>query len=526
MASTLRWMVMVVLAVGLAAGAPREAAADEVVRMSTNARMRSRPGERAPTIAKLTEGQTVRIVGRQGRWLKVTARGRVGWITRTQVEIVDEPVAARPTQNKKRAAEPPRRKKGWSSLDEDAVGEDTVDEDAEDEEAEAPPPRAKPVAKPAKKPKKIAKKAPPPKRAKKKAPPAAKPTLRAGATVTIEGEVSVRQRPTARADELYTTEGGEEMKVLVVSDDAAWVRVEDADGAKGWVQARAVRLPEPEPEEAEEEWADDDSGAGDDDGDDEAPTRVRRRAKKGQLAWSAHANLGILSKSQQFSSQGSGIRANYGLVNTAPAVMAGARIAKPFGGYTLGAEASYLMTVGGDGIAVEDPAAQMAGTAGEVLAWSANAVEVRGTVGYRLDQKKGYQLVGRVGYHLASVTVDQSDTAKLPSERLSGFTVGVGLEAPRLTPKLAGRVGVELLLGATLEQTEGLRDGEAQSLAGYYLHCGAAYQVKRNLDATASYALALERFGFMGTSEREATASGGSRSDTQHVFTVGASYRF
>jgi hypothetical protein len=47
-----------------------------VVRLNSGAKLRSRPGERAPSIANLSSGQTVRVVGQKGRWLKVSARGR------------------------------------------------------------------------------------------------------------------------------------------------------------------------------------------------------------------------------------------------------------------------------------------------------------------------------------------------------------------------------------------------------------------------------------------------------------------
>jgi uncharacterized protein YraI len=66
-----RWTLIAGLILGLAGStvAPRVAHADQVVRTNTEANLRARPGERAPTLAHLDEGQSVRVLGRQGRWL-------------------------------------------------------------------------------------------------------------------------------------------------------------------------------------------------------------------------------------------------------------------------------------------------------------------------------------------------------------------------------------------------------------------------------------------------------------------------
>src|SRR6185436_20476136 len=98
-------------------------------RLNAEARLRARPGERAPTLTKLNEGQTVRVVGRQGRWVKVSVGGRTGWITRTQIEGGggDTQVAARDVPSRKRDRGGDTARKGWSSMDDDATGDEAVD---------------------------------------------------------------------------------------------------------------------------------------------------------------------------------------------------------------------------------------------------------------------------------------------------------------------------------------------------------------------------------------------------------------
>ena len=108
------WLVGAALASLLMAGMASEASADSE-RLTTDARLRVRPGERAPTLMKLDEGTSVRVIGRQGRWLKVSVRGKIGWITRTQIEGRDrDRDADREERAEEADAPPPRAREGRS----------------------------------------------------------------------------------------------------------------------------------------------------------------------------------------------------------------------------------------------------------------------------------------------------------------------------------------------------------------------------------------------------------------------------
>jgi uncharacterized protein YgiM (DUF1202 family) len=524
-----RGMLMVAALCGALAGFGARAHADETVRLNTEANLRARPGERAPTLAVLDEGQSVRVIGRQGRWIKVTYKGRVGWLTRTQVTEDEDGVSARSTAEKKRSASTPKARKAWSSgMDDDAVGEDAVEPDddsaaAADDDSDADAPKAKKVAKAE------------PKKAKKVVKTAKKSTPAKGSTVELKRTATLREKPSTKADELWDADKGTSMKVVAVSGDGAWLKVQDDDGQKGWIAAKDVSAPASDGDDEGSAVSSDDEDsapAASDDGDDEdAPRKVTKKAKKhasaaskkGAVMISAHANLGILSKSQAYSSGGTGLRANYQLANTAPAVIAGGGLTKDMGGYTIGVDGAVMLTVGGSGIKI---AGATMGAAGTTLSWKAMEIDARAKVGYAWDKKKGYAVEGHVGYHTSSVTVAVDDTAKLPSERLSGVLVGAGLVLPQLSPKIGLCLGADYMVNAKLEQTKGLSDGTSSAVSAFYIGAEGTYNIKPKMDVHAYTQVALEGFGFAGTNEREATAMNAQRKDTQYVVGLGLSYLF
>src|SRR3972149_8988312 len=128
------------LVCGLALAGLAGTARAESARLNMDAHLRARAGEKAPTVMKLKEGQTVRILGEEGRWLKVSYRGKVGYITRTQVDREEsaEPPVTAARESRTRARDPKsneglrrqdkdkdkdKDKKDWDSLDDDATGE-------------------------------------------------------------------------------------------------------------------------------------------------------------------------------------------------------------------------------------------------------------------------------------------------------------------------------------------------------------------------------------------------------------------
>jgi uncharacterized protein YgiM (DUF1202 family) len=538
-----RWTLIAGLILGLAgsAVAPPAAHADQTVRTNTEANLRARPGERAPTLAHLDEGQSVRVLGRQGRWLKVSVKGKVGWITRTQVADEGESTAARASTEKKRTAAAKARKKGWSSMDDEAVGSDAVDgDDAADEGEEtaasdddsAPPAK---VAKDSKESKKDAKAereaareeeetaAADDDKAEKKAKqeamkaPAKKAKITKGGEVVTVRSTAVHAKPSKKSDEKWDADKGAKLTVVAMNEEGDWIKVEDSDGDKGWVAKKDLRA-------SADDLGSDDSGdavASSDESVDEGRSVRAVAPKQGPMAIWASANVGVLAKIQTYASGGDGLRANYGLDNTAPAVIGGIGFMRHMGNFNLGADAGIVATVGGSGIAIAASSGGMA----ETLGWQALEIDVRGHAQYVLSPK-GYAIGARAGYHVSSVTVDVSKNAKLPSEKLAGFMVGAGFEAPHLTQKIGMRIGADLLVGGSLLQTEGLKDGDESTASAIFANAGLSYAFTSKLGLTATYQMAFENFTWAGVNQREAGATDAKRQDVQHVVGAGMSYTF
>jgi uncharacterized protein YgiM (DUF1202 family) len=346
--------------------------------------------------------------------------------------------------------------------------------------------------------------------------PSAAGKIAKGEEVVTVRSTAVRAKPTKKSDEKWDADKGTKLTVVAMNEEGDWIKVEDADGEKGWVAKKDLRA-------SSEESMSDDSGdavASSDDVDEGKSVRATASRGSAMQIW-ATAEAGVLAKIQTYVSNGTGLRANYGLDNTAPAVIGGLGFMRHMGSFNLGADAGVVATVGGSGIAIAAGSGGMA----ETLGWAALEIDVRGHAQYVLSPK-GYAIGARAGYHVSSVTVDVSTNAKLPSEKLAGFMVGGGFEAPHLTDRIGMRIGADLLVGGTLLQTEGLKDGEESTASAIFANAGLSYAFTGKLGMTATYQMAFENFTFTGANQREQSATNAKRQDVQHVVGVGMAYRF
>src|SRR5678815_418343 len=79
--------VVVVLILGLAWSRPADA---EKVKTNQTTKLYSRAGEQSPVILKLKPGQTMTVLAKDGRWIKVRVSGRTGWIPRSKVDLPND----------------------------------------------------------------------------------------------------------------------------------------------------------------------------------------------------------------------------------------------------------------------------------------------------------------------------------------------------------------------------------------------------------------------------------------------------
>jgi SH3-like domain-containing protein len=243
---------------------------------------------------------------------------------------------------------------------------------------------------------------------------------------------------------------------------------------------------------------------------------------EGKFYFYARADLGFLTRTQRFESDGDGLRANYDFTNTAPTLRLEGGVVRPTGPVILVFDLSYLQTIGGAKISV----ASDNEVADETLGWKFQDLTMRLHAWYPIHRKTGLALGAHLGYRRAAITVENGDTARLPSERFSGLLVGIGLDVPYLTRWVSFGATAALMVQPDLTQTPGLTDGTKNDAVGWLGEIHVNYHWKRHIMLQGTYALAYEGTAFGGTNAREASAEGATRVDRQNEFMIGATYLF
>lgn len=524
-------ILLTMLACGLLAAASKAARADEV-RTTHTTKILKRPGEQAPVVIRVSAGHDMKVLEEQGRWIKVEVEGHVGWVTRTSVDSNTE---AREVQRNTRRrpfvdGRSVRRGFGGDAPD-DRVGADATgdDDSADDRSASSDDDGDDAPAKPKKKAaaKKVARHAsddadadddegdaPAPKKskhakkshkssdddadaddgddgddqAKEDEPPPPKMM-----TVTAD-EVDLRAKPSKRGKAVLTVGKGDRLAFVETSDDGKWVEVENEDGDAGWIRAKDIQ----------------------EDGhkDREILTDAR---------------LGFSEITQSFHSNGTGNLANYNLGSGAIAVaLAGSADWKYGTNYRIGASLDYVMGKATPGVRYTD------GTSSVDIGFTTHDVDARLKLGYDLHSAKGTVVWGHLGYHYGMFSVDNAadltkNLAHLPSEILSGPTVGIAMDMPKLGEKVGARASADLLYPATRKQTAGLEDGASSKGMAAWLSAIVSYQWKSDLTLDAGYRLAWASTDWTGAatgSMRGTNSTTASRTDLAHILTVGIAKSF
>lgn len=529
------------LACGLLAVAASAARADEV-RTTHTTKIMKRPGEQSPVVIRVSAGHEMSVLEEQGRWIKVRVEGHTGWVTRTSVESTAEAREVQRNTRRRPFVDGRSLRRGWSGdAPDDRVGEDaTATDDGDDRAAksddddgdEAPRPKKKVAAKKIKvrhaddadaddadaddgdevaaKPAKHAKHAKKHARsddddagdddassdssddddqaaAEEKAP-------EKKMVVVTADEVDLRAKPSKHGKAVLTVGKGDRLAFVDTSDDGKWMEVENEDGDSGWIRAKDVAA-------------------------DGRKDRVI----------GLDARLGFASIGESFKSNGTGGLANYNLGSAAVAVALAGGVDWKYGpNYRIGADLSYAMGKATPGVRYND------GTTSADIGFTTHDVDARLKVGYDLHSPKGTILWGRLGYHYGMFSVDNvgdltKNLAHLPSEILSGPTVGFAMEMPKLGEKIGARASADLLYPGTRSQTKGLEDGAASKTMAAWLGAIVSYQWKTDLTLDAGYRLGYASTQWAGAatgSMRGTNATTAARTDLSHVLTVGLAKSF
>jgi SH3-like domain-containing protein/opacity protein-like surface antigen len=508
---------VLVVVLGLVVGASSFAAAETVVATGSGA-IYLKPGESSKVVTKIKSGEELTVLRREGRWIKVRVRGRTGFIPRTKVsggekdgdegeEPIERQTRRRPyvdgrSTDRGWGGEPPEDRRAVDAVD-NVDAKDPVpprDEVRERPEPRKPPPED-PVEGPA--PKAVPKAERKPEVRETRAPREAKATpaddddeptkTSERPRIRLSKEASLRAKPAASSMKVATVDAGE---YFLVEERPGWAHIESEDGERGWVSSKLI------------------ISGGEGGG---------RRPSRRLIA--AGAQLGYTSVVQGTRTTGGakGVPDNYNLSTSGVNVRVDAMVAVPVKKkFYAGGELVYVGTKALPGIVFM----------GKTTGISMQNLDVRAVGGYRLGDTR--VVWGHLGYHydmfsVANVADFTKNTAKLPSESLSGLTVGVAFSADRVVSKLGVNVGLDALLGGSRSQTKNLEDGTKPSATALWASAGASYPLTGNTTVGFGYRLAYVSNSFGGpppTSMRGHTGGVVSRTDVCHALSLGVSQAF
>jgi hypothetical protein len=497
--------VFVVLMLGVLAWS-RPAGAEKV-KTNQTAKLYSRAGEQSPVILTVKSGQTMTVLAKDGRWIKVRVSGRTGWIPRSKVDLPndDEEIARNTRRRPFVDGRGTRRGFGGESGPDDRIGADaTGDGDdaprpggkvARNDDGD-PPARKKSRgddgdARPARKSRgdddaSSAKDGDDGDDAKE----APRPTAHVAKTTDIYNE------PSAGSDASFTA--GPRTALYVVEDKGKWTFVENDEGDAGYVLTSKLDI---------------DATAG--------GPHTRMIDLRGRL--------GFAQVNQSVSTPGgtSPVPDNYSAGSSSIGIALGGEVLYPYQKrYWLGGELGYAFTTTlFGGIQNKD----------KTIGFSFHNFNLRALAGYDLEDKRGMIAFARLGYHydsfqVANVNDLMQNTARIPSQIIQGPTIGGGLAIPRLTDSLGLQASLDLMvIGASLEQTKNLEDGTGPGAKAVYLGSALNYRWKPKIDIQGTLDIGYTSISFDGaapaTSMRMHTGtSPSSGSDFNVTLAVGVAY--
>lgn len=455
-------------------------------------------GEKSKVITRVRAGKRMKVLRRDGRWVRVRVNGRTGWIPRSYLKTR----RARSRVRKKRKVsfvEGRSRGREAKTAPKDRVGADTVEEDfiSEFDDGE---PKGKRVAK---RDRRRSRRDDRDRRA------------RAGDefdeeefdeeefdeeefdedTVVVEAEeAEMFARPDDRDEPVDWAEEGDEL--WVIERDGDWILVENEFGDEGWVRAKDV------------------GGQG---------YSYSKWTKRGR------AGLGYSNMGQDFSSGSADPLGNYTVSSGSAVLAAGGELLYDYDeNWILAGDGLIRYVRASPGIRYVDP-----NNANMVtdISYTQYKIDAGARAGYKLDKKTGTALYGRLGYHYGKTAIDNvSDFTvnipKLPSEILSGFTVGAVLDIPKWNDKWSGQAALNVMTSSlgSLDQTQGLEDGNVSDTTAAFATARVRYKWKENLKIIGAY-----KFGYADTkwtgaameSQRDHGATDAKRTDLTHTLMVG-----
>jgi uncharacterized protein YgiM (DUF1202 family) len=244
---------------------------------------------------------------------------------------------------------------------------------------------------------------------------------------------------------------------------------------------------------------------------------------KNFLGVGVRAGVAILS--QRFTSNGTGALTNYDASTTAFGAQVGAAYIRALGKWVrLGLDGSYAFA-GASGVRYRTGDGSTI-----VLGMQAHTIDFGAQLGLHFNAIGGIDLRARIGGEIAMNLIQGSAKAPLPSDRIMGMTVGLGLAAPNLLTLANRPFGAHLfgwaLVPAQRAQTIGLEEGTKSSTIGATFGGGLSYGLYKGLGLEANYAYGFVLTKYAGPAKRNTTITSADRGNASHLITLGVSYNY
>jgi len=250
------------------------------------------------------------------------------------------------------------------------------------------------------------------------------------------------------------------------------------------------------------------------------------------LSPGVRAGIGIIS--QRFTSNGTGTLSNYEGSTNAFGAQLGFGIYGTVGKYLLfGGDASYTF-LGAAGLRYIQPTDGSAVT----LAVQSHTIDGGVSAGVHFGVVGGLTLRLRIGGQMLLNLVQPDVRVKLPSDRILGMTIGLGLSAPALFTLGGHAFGASIYGGGVVPaqraQTVGLEDGAQSTTFGAFFGGALAFTVmqpkmesyKGQLAIEASYNYEFVATHYTGLSRRNNTITVADRGSAQHLIALGLGFYY
>jgi hypothetical protein len=243
-------------------------------------------------------------------------------------------------------------------------------------------------------------------------------------------------------------------------------------------------------------------------------------ARANHFGIGARAGFAVLE--QRFTSNTTGALTNYDATTNAFGIIVGAGYGRAVGQYfRFGIDASYAFA-GAAAVKYHAPDGDI------TLGVNAHTIDAGLSAGVGFRALGGLTLRLRVGADVAFNMIQSNVKAPLPSDRVLGMAIGLGLDIPRLFAIGERAFGVRVYGGALAPaqraQTAGLEEGKNSTTYGAAFGGALDLGLYKGLGLEAAYSYGFALTHFTGQATRNTNITEAERGTSQHLLSLGLAY--